>query len=129
MNEKTMKMFYILAALYDLVLGVAFLFAPLAIFTMYGVEPPNHMAYVQFPGMLLIVFGVMFYQISTNPAKFRGLILYGCGLKVSYCSMVFYYMGTSGVPAMYVPFAWADLVFLALFIMTYKSLGAKTEAV
>ena len=128
MNEKTMKMFYILAALYDGVLGVAFLFAPLAIYTAYGVEPPNHMAYVQFPGMLLIVFGAMFYQISKDPARNRGLILYGCGLKVSYCSMVFYYMGTSGVPAMYVPFAWADLVFLALFIMTYRSLGAKTAA-
>jgi len=128
MNEKTMKMFYILAALYDLVLGVAFLVAPVAIYAAYGVEPPNHMAYVQFTGMLLIVFGAMFYQISKDPARNRGLILYGCGLKVSYCSMVFGYMATTGVPAMYVPFAWADLVFLALFIMTYRSLGAKAEA-
>jgi hypothetical protein len=127
MNEKTMKMFYVLAGLYDAVLGVAFLLFPAAIYAMYEVTPPNHMAYVQFPGMLLIIFGAMFYQISTSPTKFRGLILYGIALKVSYCSMVFGYMATSGVPAMYVPFAWADLVFLVLFILTYRSLGAKAQ--
>ena len=128
MNEKTMKLFYVIAALYDGVLGVAFLLFPAAIYAMYAVEPPNHMAYVQFPALLLIIFGVMFFQISKNPAKNRGLILYGCALKVSYCSMVFGYMATSGVPAMYVPFAYADLVFLALFVMTYRSLGEPAPA-
>ncbi len=123
MNEKTMKMFYVLAALYDAVIGLAFLLFPAAIYAMYAVEPPNHMAYVQFPALMLIIFGAMFFQISKNPAKYRGLILYGFALKVSYCSMVFGYMATSGVPAMYVPFAYADLVFLALFIVTYRSLG------
>jgi hypothetical protein len=128
MNEKTMKLFYVIAALYDGVLGVAFLLFPVAIYAMYAVEPPNHMAYVQFPALLLIVFAAMFFQISKDPAKNRGLILYGCALKVSYCSMVFGYMATSGVPAMYVPFAYADLVFLALFIMTYRSLGEPAQA-
>ncbi len=128
MNEKTMKLFYVIAALYDGVLGVAFLLFPAAIYAMYAVEPPNHMAYVQFPALLLIVFATMFFQISKDPAKNRGLILYGCGLKVSYCSMVFGYMATSGVPAMYVPFAYADLVFLALFIVTYRSLGEPAAA-
>jgi hypothetical protein len=127
MNEKTTKMFYVLAGLYDAVLGVAFLIFPAAIYAMFDVEPPNHMAYVQFPALLLIIFGAMFYQISTNPTKFRGLILYGMALKVAYCSMVFGYMATSGVPAMYVPFAWADLVFLVLFILTYRSLGATAQ--
>jgi hypothetical protein len=32
------------------------------------------------------------------------------------------------VPAMYVPFAYADLVFLALFILTYRSLGEPAPA-
>lgn len=128
MNEKTMKLFYVIAALYDGILGVAFLLFPAAIYAMYAVEPPNHMAYVQFPALLLIIFAAMFFQISRNPVKHRGLILYGCGLKVSYCSMVFGYMATTGVPAMYVPFAYADLVFLALFIVTYRSLGEPAPA-
>ena len=128
MNEKTTKMFYVLAGLYDGVIGLGFLLFPAAIYAMYAVEPPNHMAYVQFPALMLIIFGAMFFQISKNPAKNRGLILYGCALKVSYCSMVFGYMATSGVPAMYVPFAYADLVFLALFVVTYRSLGEPAPA-
>jgi len=128
MNEKMIKPFYVISGLYDGILGVAFLLAPGAIFAMYAVEPPNHMAYVQFPALLLIIFGVMFFRIAMDPVKNRDLILYGCALKVSYCSMVFYYMATTGVPAMWVPWAYADLVFLVLFIVTWRSLGRQAQA-
>jgi hypothetical protein len=56
---------FLVAALYDGVLGLAFLIAPAEIFVMYGVEPPNHMAFVQFPAFLLIIFAIMFYRVST----------------------------------------------------------------
>lgn len=128
MNEKMVKAFYVIAGLYDGVLGVAFVLAPGAIFAMFGVEPPNHMAYVQFPALLLIIFGVMFFRIAMDPVRNRDLILYGCGLKISYCSMVFFYMATTGVPAMWVPWAWADLVFLALFVITWRNLGRPAPA-
>jgi hypothetical protein len=125
MSEELIKPFYIISGLYDAVLGVAFLIAPGAIFAMYEVTPPNHMAYVQFPALLLILFGIMFFRIAMDPVKNRDLILYGCGLKVSYCSMVFYYMSTTGVPQMWVPWAYADLVFLVLFVITWRDLGRR----
>ena len=128
MSEKLIKPFYIISALYDGVLGLAFLVAPASIFAMYEVTPPNHMAYVQFPALLLILFGIMFFRVAMDPVKNRDLILYGCGLKVSYCSMVFYYMSTTGVPQMWVPWAYADLVFLVLFIMTWRDLGRRAAA-
>ena len=128
MSEKLIKPFYIISGLYDAVLGVAFLIAPGAIFAMYEVTPPNHMAYVQFPALLLILFGIMFFRIAMDPVNNRDLILYGCGLKVSYCSMVFYYMSTTGVPQMWVPWAYADLVFLVLFVITWRDLGRRAAA-
>jgi hypothetical protein len=128
MSENLIKPFFIVSGLYDAVLGLAFLIAPGAIFAMYAVEPPNHMAYVQFPALLLILFGIMFFRIAMNPVKNRDLILYGCGLKVSYCSMVFYYMATTGVPAMWIPWAYADLVFLALFVVAWRGLGQRAAA-
>ena len=128
MSEKLIKPFYIISGLYDAVLGLAFLVAPGAVFAMFAVEPPNHMAYVQFPALLLILFGIMFFRIAMDPVKNRDLILYGCGLKVSYCSMVFYYMATTGVPAMWVPWAYADLVFLVLFVITWRDLGRRAAA-
>ncbi len=129
MNEKMTKPLYIIAGVYDGILGIAFLLFPLGIFAMYEVEPPNHEAYVQFPALLLIIFAVMFFQVASDPVKNRGLILYGVALKVSYCSMVFWYQTTSVIPEMWVPWAWADLVFLVLFIITYRNLGRSAQQI
>jgi hypothetical protein len=126
MNEKWIKPLFLIAALYDGVLGIAFIVAPNAIFAMYGVEPPNHMAYVQFPALLLIIFAIMFYRVAMDPVRNRELILYGCGLKVAYCSLAFWYEFTTGIPSMWIPWAWADLVFLLLFVASWSSLGRKS---
>lgn len=129
MNHKWIKYFFLVAALYDGVLGLAFLVAPAEIFAMYEVTPPNHMSYVQFPAILLIIFAVMFYRIAADPIRNRELILYGCGLKVAYCSLVLVYAVTTGIPSMWIPWAWADLVFLVLFVLSWRSLEQQTSAV
>ena len=38
--------------------------------------------------------------------------------------LVFYYLLTTGVSDMWVPWAWADLVFLALFYLSWRHVGA-----
>jgi hypothetical protein len=129
MKEKWIRPFFLLAAVYDGVLGIAFITASASIFAMYGVEPPNHMAYVQFPAMLLVLFAIMFYRIAMDPAANRDLILYGCGLKFSYCSLAFWYMFTTGIPSMWVPWAYADLVFLLLFFLSWKRISGRPQPV
>jgi hypothetical protein len=128
MKEQWIGPLFLLAAAYDGILGLAFIVAPASIFAMYGVEPPNHMAYVQFPAMLLILFAIMFYRVAMDPVGNRELILYGCGLKVAYCSLAFWYMLTTSIPSMWVPWAYADLVFLVLFILSYRSIGSRPQA-
>ena len=115
--------FFVISALYDGILGLAFLLAGGAMFRWFNVTPPNHMGYVQFPGLLLIVFAIMFLAVARNPVANRNLIPYGILLKVSYCGTVFYYWFTSGIPGMWKPFAIADAVFLVLFAMAYQALG------
>lgn len=117
------KPFFVVAGLYDAVLGVAFLFFAGAIFQWFGVEPPNHVAYVTFPALLLLIFAAMFFRVAADPVKNRELILYGACLKVAYSGSAFWYQATTGVPFMWIPWAWADLVFLALFIVAWRSLG------
>jgi hypothetical protein len=127
MKAQWIKTLFLLAALYDGLLGIAFIIAPASIFEMYGITPPNHMAYVQFPAMLLVLFAIMFYRIAMDPAANRELMLYGCGLKVSYCSLAFWYMVTTSIPSMWVPWAYADLVFLVLFILSWRSIGSRPQ--
>ncbi len=121
------SLLYYVAMIYDGVLGLVFLFAAPAIFNMYGVTPPNHFGYVQFPGALLIVFALMFLAIARDPMRNRNLVPYGALLKVAYCTVVFYHWIARGIPGMWKPFAIIDLVFLVLFIWSYSVIGAENK--
>jgi hypothetical protein len=113
-------LFYV-SAVYDGVLGLAFVFFWPWVFQFFDVTPPNHGGYVQFPALLLVIFGVMFLRIARDPDANRDLIAYGIGLKAAYCGLVFWYQFTAGVPAMWIPFAWLDLLFLGLFVIARQS--------
>lgn len=116
MNTNLLKAIFYIAAVYDGFFGIMGIFAPGFGFDLFEVEPPNHVGYVQFSAILLLIFGLMFFQIARNPIRNRHLIPYGMALKAGYSGLIFYYMLTTGIPSMWVPWAWIDLGFLALFI-------------
>jgi hypothetical protein len=118
-NDRLVSILFAVASVYEGVLGAAFLVAPAALFTWFGVTPPNHFGYVQFPAALLIVFAIMFFAVAANPRANKNLIPYGVLLKASYCGLVFGYWFTQGVPDMWKPFAVADLVFAVLFFWAW----------
>ncbi len=127
-NLRSISAFYILAALYDGILGIVFLIAAPKFFEWAQVIPPNHFGYVQFPAALLIVFALMFCAVARDPCKNRNLIPYGILLKLSYSGTVFFYWFTSGVPQPWKPFAIIDLAFMIIFLITYSMLGNQRES-
>ena len=124
---RNISIFYYLSAAYDGILGLAFLFFPLSIFTWFEVTPPNHVGYVHFSAALLIVFALMFINIAREPLHNRNLIPYGILLKVSYCSVVFWHWSTAGIPNMWKSFAIFDVCFGLIFVWTYISLGRELK--
>lgn len=114
---------YTLAALYDGVLGLFFLFAGEHVFKWCGVTPPNHPGYVQFSAALLIVFAIMFIAIAVQPLRNRNLIPYGILLKTAYCGVVLFHWLTADLPNMWKPFCIADLIFLVLFVWAWTTTG------
>jgi len=128
-RPRAVSVLFYLAALYDGVLGVAFLVAAPALFDWVGVTPPNHFGYIHFPAALLIVFALLFLSIARHPEINRHLIPYGILLKISYCAVVFYHWFTAGIPFIWKPFAIADLVFLVVFIWAYAELGKQRSPV
>jgi len=119
---------FVIAALYDGLLGAAFLLVPEGVFNWFAVMPPNHLGYAQFPAALLLIFGIMFWHIAMNPVANRNLIPYGILLKVAYCGVVFFHWCSAGIPNMWKPFAVCDLVFLVLFAWAYSALGKPRAA-
>jgi hypothetical protein len=125
-KKQAISVLFSVAAIYDGGLGASFLFGSGALFLRFGVTPPNHPGYVQFPAALLIVFAIMFMAIALDPPKNRNLIPYGILLKVSYCGVAMFHWFTAGIPGMWKPFCIADLVFLILFTWAWSALGNET---
>ena len=121
-NFKLVSILFIIGGLYDGLLGLYFLIFPMSIFDYFEVIKPNHTGYIHFPAMLLIAFGIMFFQIANNPKKNENLIPYGILLKVSFCSVVFYHWIDKGIPIFWKPFAFFDLGFLLLFFWAFVAL-------
>jgi hypothetical protein len=111
------SLFYI-TAVYDGVLGIAFLLFPTSLLEAFKVAAP-HPGYIQFSAALLVIFALMFLSIARRPQRNRNLIPYGILLKVSYCGVVFWYWVEGGIPFIWKPFAIFDALFGLLFLWAY----------
>lgn len=118
-TKQMISILFSLSAVYDGVLGLAFLLAPSMIFQRFEVTPPNHFGYVQFPALLLLIFAWMYASVAYAPEKNSSLIPYGIALKVAYCSIVFYYWFAAEIPYVWKPFAIIDLCFIILFAIAF----------
>ncbi|HUP61482.1 MAG TPA: hypothetical protein VNA69_13780 [Thermoanaerobaculia bacterium] len=114
------KWVFYLGGLYDAFFGIAFFFFWERLFATFHITPPNHPGYAQFPALLLVIFGLLFFQIARDPEANRDLIIYGIALKAAYSGLVLWYRFTSGVPELWVRFAWIDIVFLILFFVAWQ---------
>lgn len=119
------KFLFIIAALYDGILGLGFLLLPQRIFTTFGVIPPNHPGYLEFPATLLLVFSLMFLALARDPFSNRNLIPYSVLFKLGYAGVVFWHWFLDDIPSMWKPFAVCDIVFAALFTAAYFQLSKK----
>ncbi len=125
MNTTWVKIAFATSAVYDAILALVFLFWGSTVYDSFGIEHPNHMGYLQFTALLVFVFSLMFWRIAADPFRFRDLIPYGIGLKISYCLVVFYHWLFGSIPAMWVPFAWIDVAFLILFARAWRKLPVR----
>lgn len=117
-----LRALYFLAALYDGFLGLAFIFAAPAVFTLTGITPPNHWGYVHFSAGTLVIFACMFVQIALKPIANRNLVIYGVLLKACYVTTVVWHLCHGGIPVLWSWFAVADFVFLVLFLWSWRRL-------
>ncbi len=125
MRADWIRPLFVIAALYDFLLGAAFLIAWPAIYAHFGVTPPNHPGYILFAAAAIAIFGVGFGFVAADPVRNRDIIKLGILLKLAYVVTVLTYWAQGQIPAMWVPFAWIDLAFLVAFVAALQSLGSK----
>ena len=124
MRREWLRPFFVIAALYDLVLGVVFLLAWQQCYRYFNITPPNHPAYIQFAAAAVAIFGLGFWYVSRAPERNRDIIKLGVLLKLAYAITVLAYWFQGRMPGLWVPFAWIDLGFMFAFILALRTLPA-----
>jgi len=120
MNLGTVRLLFVIAGLYDFLIGLTFLFFGAQLFDAAGVPQPKHWAYIQFGALMLMIFGTMFLTIARDPVRNRDLIPFGLMLKLSYVGLATYYWATTDIPMLFKPFAVVDALMFILFWMAYS---------
>jgi len=108
------RLFFLLAGIYDLALGVAFFFLYEPIFEWLGMPLPPHVSYIHLPAVFVLVQGLGYLLVWTDPLGNLGVVKVGVVYKASYSALAAYYLLTDQIPAMF--FAWFGLFDLGFFI-------------
>lgn len=110
------RTFFLVAALYDIVLGVAFflLYGPL--FSALGIELPNNTSYIHLTAAFVFVQGLGYWFVYQEPASNRGIVKLGIVYKAVFAGLGFYYLAIGQLlHPVFLVFAIADLAFLVGF--------------
>lgn len=119
------RLLFLVSALYDFLLGAAFLTSGPQVFERYSVPVPNHWGYIHFCCLMLVIFGLMFLMVAIRPVANRNLIPFGVLLKAAYVGTTGYYWVNGGIPWIFKPFTIVDAVMLVGFVWAYFSLGSR----
>lgn len=114
------RWFFAVAAVYDMLLGLAFFFVWKSVFDTIGMTLPPHVSYIQLPAVFVFVQGLGYAIVASDPLRNLGLVLIGIIYKGGYAALAAYYLLTDQIPAMF--FAWFglfDFLFLIGFVLFF----------
>ncbi|HEU5397523.1 MAG TPA: hypothetical protein VFV81_10160 [Verrucomicrobiae bacterium] len=125
-KEKYYRALFSVAAMYDLLLGIAFTFFPMPTFAWLGVSDqlPSFTGYITLPGALVMALGITYVLIARGDlGRNRDLILAGSLFKLAYAAVAFYYWAAGTLPhPAFAVFGVADALFFLLILECYWSL-------
>ena len=112
---------FLVAALYDLVLGLVFFFLYPWVYGLLGVSLPTEPAYLHLAAAFVFVQGIMYYLVYRKLERNVDLVLVGAIYKLAYSGVAFYHWGMGTLPhPIFALFGFLDVIFLALFLYFLK---------
>lgn len=118
-KEKYYRGLFLIAAIYDFILGIVFTFFPELPFNLLKIPEklPHFVGYIRLIGAFLFVIGVAYYLIYKGDfQKNRDLIVIGALYKFAYFSITFFYFVAGSIPhfLFFAVFGIVDLIMLGL---------------
>lgn len=119
-NVAFFKNLFLAAAIYDLALGLIFLFMYSAIFSYLNIPLPNYPMYLQLSAAFVVAMGVGYYFVYQNMSRNYDLVKLGVVYKAVYSSFSIYFFLKGLAHIIFFWFAIFDIIFLLLFIWYLK---------
>jgi hypothetical protein len=110
------RTFFLVAAIYDIVLGVAFfiLYGPL--FDALGIALPNNTSYIHLTAAFVFTQGLGYWFVYQDPPANLGIVKLGIVYKAIFSGLAFYYLAIGQLlHPVFLVFGVADLLFLIGF--------------
>src|ERR1035438_2987723 len=132
-KEKYYRSLFMIAAAYDVLLGIVFTCFPARAYDALGIREklPAFGGYFTLLGAFVLVIGVAYFLIARGDLRRNAdLILVGTLYKLAYSGTAFYYWSQGNLPhiAFAALFGVADAVFFVLMAECYWSLKQETKS-
>jgi hypothetical protein len=119
----------LLCAVYDGLLGLAFLFFAEPIFLFLGIENAADPIYIHLAAGLIAIMGLGFFLAWRDPLRNRDLVLLGAVFKAFYILLAAYALVRGEVPhPVFLIFAAIDIMFLIVFMRFLQGTAATVGA-
>lgn len=130
---KYYKGLFLLVAVYDIILGIIFMFFAKSIFKLLDIPEkfPEFDGYLTLIGVYVLILGIAYYLIYRGDLqKNRDLILIGVLYKLGYCAVTFYYFIIGNIPHILflALFGFIDFIMFLLMLECYNTLGKEEAA-
>jgi hypothetical protein len=111
-------MFFLVAALYDLVLGAAFFFLYGPLWDAFNIALPSSISYIHLTAAFVFVQGVGYWFVYQDPDGNRGIVKTGVVYKAAFAGLAFYYWAINDLlHPIFLLFGALDVLFLIGFVM------------
>ena len=130
-RERFYKGLFLVAAIYDIFLGIIFTFSSKFVFRLLNISDmlPEFGGFISLIGAFLFVIGIAYLLIFLGDLqRNRDLISIGALYKLAYCAIAFYYFSIGNVPHIIFLslFGVADLIFFILMVECRLFLAKKS---
>jgi len=115
-KDNFFKGLFLIASIYDFILGFLFFFFYGVIFNYFNIPIPDYPMYLQMAAAFVIAMGVGYYFIYRNMYRNIDLVKLGIVYKIVYSGLTSYFYLINLAHVVFFYFAAIDFIFLVMFV-------------
>lgn len=116
-----------IVGVYDVLLGLSFIFFYKNIYQALEITLPNHAGYIVVPALFVICGGVGEFLIAKNSLRNIDLVVVRLLMKVSFASAILFFYFTIGVPTIFLVISAISIISVIKNLAFIKWAKAQTQ--